>query len=91
MSCHGLGVLRGRGCWGKQSAMAEHFQTHVTTKSTFALWGVSCPGPHGCALAFLWPHQHKSRLAGEGTRGAKGEVPMEVGAGSLAHLGTGQG
>lgn len=89
MSCHGLGVLSRKGCWGKESATAEHFQTRVTTKSTYALWGVPCPGPHGHALAFLWPHQHKSGLAGEGTHGAKGEVPVEVEAGSLAHLGTG--
>ena len=59
--------------------------TCVTTKSTFTSWTVPSPGPRGRALVALWPHQHKPCPAGEGTRGAEGELPVEVGAGSLAY------
>ena len=90
MSCHGPGVLRGKGCWGKQAATTQQFQTCVIMRSTFTVRGMPRPGPCGHAFAGLWPHQHKPCLAGEGTGGSEGKVPMEVGAGSMAHLGGGQ-
>lgn len=75
--------MKGQGHWKTFQGEPEVCD-NLSSSSTFTMRGIPSPGPRGCALTALPPDQHKSCLAGEGTRGAKGKIPMEVGAVQLS-------